>query len=123
MGLKEIYESWNFRPVMNGANKTPRDQKDGKIAVDFLPNTYQTEVRNRAPGDVVVSQATEDDATKGSFNQQALKYYSTLIASPLKTFKSKVVHKYNAQGTSDVAKYTTTSEIKDTPGALYNTNS
>ena len=123
MGLKEIYDSWQFRPIMGGANKTPKEQKDGKVSVDFLPNTYQTEVRNRTPGDKVVSQATADDATNGTFStNSAFKYYSTLFNSPLKTFKSKVVHLYNAQG-NDTSKYATSNEVKNTPGALYSTNS
>lgn len=123
MALKDIYESWNFKPIVAGTGKTPREQSEGKVAVDYLPNTYQTEVRNRTPGDKVVIQSTDDDATKGTFNTtSAFKYYSTLFTSPLKTFKSKVVHLYNAQGT-DTSKYITSNKVKDTPGALYSTNS
>ena len=122
MALKDIYESWAFRPIAGAQNKNVRDQAEGKLAVDFLPNTYQTEVRNRTPGNKVVSQATGDDTTNGTFNTtSAFKYYSTLISSPLKTFKSKVVHLYNAQGT-DNAKYATSNQVRNTPGALYNTN-
>lgn len=123
MGLKELYETWTFKAGNTLGNKNPRDQKDGILAVDYLPNTYQTEVKNRTPNDTVVTQATADDSTNGTFNTtSAFKYYSTLFASPLKTFKSKVVHLYNAQGT-DTAKYATSNEIKNTPGALYSTNS
>lgn len=124
MALKDIYENWSFKPILGvGANDTPVKQSEGRVAVDYLPNTYQTEVKNRAPRDTVVTQATADDATNGTFNTtSAFKYYSTLFNSPLKTFKSKVVHLYNAQGT-DTAKYATSNEIKNTPGALYSTNS
>lgn len=124
MALKDIYESWAFKPILGvGANDTPVKQSEGRVAVDYLPNTYQTEVRNRSPRDTVVTQATTDDATNGTFNTTtAFKYYSTLFNSPLKTFKSKVVHLYNAQG-GDTAKYSTSNEIKNTPGALYSTNS
>jgi len=123
MGLKEMYESWEFKPTMAGANNTPQKQTEGDVAVDFLPNTYQTEVRNRTPGDKVVTQATVDDTTTGTFSTtSAFRYYTTLFSSPLKTFKSKVVHLYNAQGT-DSSKYITSDAIKNTPGALYSTNS
>lgn len=123
MALKDIYESWTFRPIVGGTNKTPRDQSSGTVSVDFLPNTYQTEVKNRAPGDKVVTQAVTDDTTNGTFSTTtAFRYYSTLFNSPLKTFKSRVVHLYNAQGT-DASKYVTSNDVKDTPGALYISNS
>lgn len=123
MALKDIYEKWAFRPLAGvGAGDTPIKQSEGKVKVDFLPNTYQTEVRNRAPGDKVVNQATADDATNGTFNStSAFKYYSTLVNSPLKTFKSRVVHKYNAQGV-DTTQYVTSNEVRNTQGALYSTN-
>lgn len=123
MALKDIYESWTFKPLTGiGANQTPVKQSEGKVAVDYLPNTYQTEVRNRTPQNTVVVQATEDDDTKGMFNKtSAFKYYTSLFNSPLKTFKSKVVHLYNAQGT-DATKYVTSNNVRNTPGALYNTN-
>lgn len=124
MSLLDLYNSWNFKSANTaGANKTPREVTEGKVAVDFLPNTYQTEVRNRTPQNKVVIQATADDATNGTFSTtSAFKYYSTLFNSPLKTFKSKIVHLYNAQGT-DAAKYATSNQVKNTPGALYSTNS
>jgi len=82
----------------------------------------QTEVRNRTPGDKVVNQATADDATNGTFSTtSAFKHYSTLYSSPLKTFKSKVVHLYNAQG-NDNTQYVTSAEVRNTQGALYSTN-
>ena len=123
MALKDLYESWAFKPLAGaGAADTPRTQSEGKVKVDFLPNTYQTEVRNRTPGDKVVTQATADDATLGTFNNDsALKYYSTLYNSPLKTFKGKVVQQYNAQGT-DTNKYVSSAEVRNTQGALYSTN-
>lgn len=122
MGLKELYEGWNFRPIMDGADNNPREQKEGKVAVDFLPNTYQAEIRNRTPGDAVVIQASADNATNGMFNPvSAFQYYTTLFNSPLKTYKSQIVHRYNAQGT-DQAKYITSTGIVNMPGALYSTN-
>lgn len=123
MGLKELYNNWNFKPLRGvGAGANPIKQSDGGVHVDFLPNTYQTEIRNRTPGDKVVSQATADDTTNGTFDTtSAFKYYSTLISSPLKTFKSKVVHKYNAQGV-DTTQYVTSNEVRNTQGALYSTN-
>jgi hypothetical protein len=123
MALKDIYEKWAFRPLAGvGAGDTPVKQSEGKVKVDFLPNTYQTEVRNRTPGDKVVNQATVDDATNGTFNTtSAFKYYSTLYSSPLKTFKSRVVHLYNAQG-NDSTQYITSNEVRNTQGALYSTN-
>lgn len=122
MGLKELYEGWAFRNGNKLGTNTPREQSDGDVAVDFLPNTYQTEIKNRTPTDTVVVQATSDDATNGTFNTTtAFRYYSTLVRSPLTSFKSRIVHKYDAQGT-DATKYATSNEIKNTPGALYNTN-
>lgn len=123
MSLLDLYNNWNFKPANSlGANKTPREQSQGKISVDFLPNIYQTEVRNRIPGDKVVTQASDDDSTNGTFNTiSAFKYYSSLYNSPLKTFKSKVVHLYNAQG-NDNTQYVTSTEVRNTQGALYNTN-
>lgn len=124
MGLLETYQEWNFKPITPGASKTPRDQSDGKVAVDYLPNTYQKQIENRRPTDTVVIQASGDDATNGSFNTTtAFLYYSSLINGPLKNYKSRLVHKYNAQGTSDNDKYATSNEIRNTPGALYTTNS
>lgn len=124
MSLKDLYQNWNFRPLAGvGNGDDPVKQSEGKVAVDYLPNTYQKEVKNRTPNDKVVLQATGDDATKGTFNTtSAFKYYSTLFSSPLKTFKSKIVHLYNAQGNAS-EKYITSNKVKDTPGALYNTNS
>lgn len=122
MALKDIYESWTFRPILSGADKSPRNQANGEVAVDFLPNDYQTEVRNRAPGDKTVVQATGESDTAGTFNTTtAFKYYSTLYNSPLKTFKAKQVHLYNAQGT-DAQKYITSNAYRNTPGALYINN-
>jgi hypothetical protein len=124
MRLEDIYRTWQFKPIVGvGASETPVKQSEGRVAVDFLPNTYQTEVRNRAPRDTVVVQASADDATRGTFNTNtAFKYYTTLVNSPLKTFKTKVVHLYNAQGTPN-SKYVTSNLIRNTPGALYSTNS
>lgn len=124
MGLKELYEGWAFRPLKDvNQDGTPKKQSEGKFSVDFLPNTYQTEIRNRTPGDKIVTQAATDDATNGTFNTTtAFKYYSTLFGGPLRTFKSKIVHLYDAQGAEE-AKYVTSNSIRNTPGALYNTNS
>jgi hypothetical protein len=120
MGLKEIYDDWQFKAGNSiGRDKTPKEQKDGRVAVDFLPNTYQTEVRNRTPGNKVVTQATADDATTGMFTATALGRYTTLFQSSLRTFKNKIVHKYNARGTTDAAKYETAN--KNEPGVLYTT--
>ncbi len=123
MALKDLYESWAFKPLAGvGSADNPRTQSEGKVKVDFLPNTYQTEVRNRTPGDKVVTQATGDDTTAGTFNKDsALMYYSTLYNSPLKTFKGRVVQQYNAQGT-DTNKYVSSAEVRNTQGALYSTN-
>lgn len=123
MALKDLYESWAFKPLAGaGSADNPRTQSEGKVKVDFLPNTYQTEIRNRTPGDKVVTQATADDATLGTFNKDsALKYYSQLYNSPLKTFKGKVVQQYNAQG-ADTSKYVSSAEVRNTQGALYSTN-
>jgi len=121
MSLKDLYENWPFKTGNQLGNKTPRDQAEGKIAVNFLQDNYQGGIKNRTPGDKVVTQATTDDATVGNFSSAAFSNYSRLFMSPIRTFKSKVVHLYNAQGT-DAAKYVTSDKIKKTPGALYNTN-
>jgi hypothetical protein len=117
MGLKETYESWVFRPIAGvGANATPVKQSEGDVSVNFLQDTYQPRKEvNRAPGDTVVTQATEDNATAGIFKQEALGYYSTLIGSTLKTYKSRVVHKYNNTN----ARYLESTQVRNTPGALY----
>jgi len=122
MGLKEKYDAWQFRPILAGDNKTPRNQKDGTVAVDFLPNTYQTGVANRTPGDKTVTQATDDDKTNGEFTPTAFSRYTTLFQSSARVFKSKIVHAYNAQGTNDNDKYTTSTGIKEAPGTLYINN-
>lgn len=122
MALIDIYENWTFRPIMPGTGNTPRDQSTGTVAVDFLPNTYQTEVRNRTPGDKTVTQATGESDTAGTFHTTtAFKYYSTLYSGPLKTYKARQVHLYNAQGT-DAQKYATSDAVRNTPGALYINN-
>jgi hypothetical protein len=123
MTLKELYETWTFKAGNKlGANKTPREQSEGDVAVDFLPNTYQTEVRNRTPGDKVVLQDSNPNGTNGTFNtESAFKYYSTLYNSPLTLFKSRPVHIYNAQGT-DKNKFITSDKYRNSPGALYTNN-
>lgn len=124
MRLEDIYRTWTFKPIAGvGASDTPVKQAEGRVAVDFLPNTYQTEVRNRTPNNKVVVQATRDDATNGTFRTTtAFNYYTTLYNNnSLRNFKSKVVHLYNAQGTTN-EKYITSNVIRNTPGALYNTN-
>jgi len=128
MGLKEIYETWTFKVGNTIGNKGPREQSEGAAAVNYMPDTYQTEVRNRAPGDTTAMQSTEDDSTKGTFRPQtAFRYYTSMILNTFltrypRTGVGKLVHKFNAQGT-DQDKYLTSNEIKRTPGALYNTNS
>jgi hypothetical protein len=117
MGLKELYETWQFRPIMNGANNTPPKQSEGEVAVDYLPNEYQAEIRNRTPGDKVVVQATDDDDTKGMFNKEsAFKYYSTLITQY--GTKSQI---YKAQA-GDTNKFVNSNSWKNSPGVLYSTN-
>lgn len=124
MALLDLYNSWTFRQsqVVNatGGTRSPREQASGIAATDFLSNEYQTEVRNRTPGDKVVVQATGDDTTTGTFKPiSALKRYSALVGnSLLTTFRSKVVHKYNAQGVNPNDKYITSDGIAGTPGAL-----
>lgn len=117
MGLKELYDDWTFRPIIAGEGKTPREQTDGKVAVDFLPNTYQTQVTNRAPDDKTVVLATGDDETEGSFNETALTYYSTL----LNTY-SRVAQTYKAQ--KEVTNtFVGSTDWSGSPGVLYSTNS
>jgi len=125
MGLIEKYNTWAFKPVMSGNGNNPINQSEGKVRVDYLPNTYQTEVRNRTPGDKVVNQATADDATNGTFKTDtAFKYYTTLTTNTrLTQYKSKLVHRYNAQGTAPNAKFITSDEWKNSKGVLYSTNS
>ena len=117
MALKDIYDNWAFKPLAGvGAAGNPRTQSEGKFSVDFLQNTYQNEVANRTPGDKVVTQATADNATVGEFNTAALGYYSTLVNSPLKAYKSRVIHKYNSAVNKT---FLDSKQIKNTPGALY----
>jgi hypothetical protein len=117
MGLKETYDTWTFKPLAGTGNAdTPRNQSEGKVNVDYLPNTYQNGLTNRTPKDKVVTQATADNATNGKFNSAALGYYSTLIDSPLKLFKSQEVHKYKID-----RNYTT--QFENSKGVLYSTNS
>jgi hypothetical protein len=124
MRLEDIYRTWTFKPIVGvGASDTPVKQADGKVAVDFLPNTYQAEVRNRNPRTTIVTQAAADDRTNGTFKATAFNYYTTLYNNnSLRRFRSNVVHLYNARGTAN-EKYITSNNIKDTPGALYSTNS
>lgn len=126
MGLKEIYEDWAFRPILTGEGKTPRDQTEGDVAVDFLPNDYQTEVTNRTPGDLTVTPATGDDTTSGQFKESAFGMYSTFLDnSKTRKYYNKDLaspsHKYNGQGT-EKDKFTTSDEWKNSPGVLYSTN-
>lgn len=122
MSLLDLYNNWNFRSVNPlPSSKNPKEQSEGKVAVDFLPNTYQTEVRN-TPRNKPVVPSTGDDTTNGTFKPTtAFRYYSTLVSGPLKSFKSKLVHMYNAQGTNE-QKYITSNSVKNTPGALYSSN-
>lgn len=120
MALKELYEGWAFKPLAGvGGSDTPIKQSEGKVAVNFLQDTYQPREEdkvNRTPGDTVVSQATGDNETAGLFKQEALGYYSTLINSPLKAYKSRVVHKYNSNSNKT---YLDSTQVRNTPGALY----
>lgn len=132
MSLKDIYDNWKFNTGNSlGPNKGPREQSDGKVAVDFLPNTYQKEVRNRAPGSTEVVQATADDATAGTFNVEssgqtilsAFKRYTALVTNSKWTYwHGNKVHNYNAQGTNPNDKYLTSTSVKDAPGVTYHTN-
>jgi hypothetical protein len=124
MGLKELYESWTFKSVTPlSTSQNAREQSKGNVAVDFLPNTYQAEVRNTARNQPVLP-SSGDDTTNGTFKPStAFKYYSTLVSGPLKSFKSRVVHLYNAQGTNKNDRYVSSDKVRNTPGALYSTNS
>lgn len=115
MSLKDLYENWPFKSLV-GKEANPRTQSEGKVAVDFLSNTYQDGISTRTPGDKVVTQETKDNATFGKFNSVALGYYSTLVSSPLRAYKSKIVHKYNS---STNKTYLDSTRVKNTPGALY----
>ena len=118
-----MYENWTFKPLRDvGNGGTPIKQAEGKFSVDYLPNTYQTEVKNREVGNKVVTQATEDDATNGTFNtDSAFKYYSTLVDT-FGRYKSRLVHQYNAQGKNDNDRFVTSTSYRNAPGILYNTN-
>lgn len=118
MALKDLYESWAFKPLAGaGSADTPRTQSEGDVKVDFLQNTYtKNDTTNRTPGDTVVTQAVEDNTTAGEFNSDALGYYSSLVSSPLKAYKSKVIHKYNSNSNQ---KYLDSTQTRNSPGALY----
>jgi len=127
MSLEELYNQTNFRNKLNtkfnggayGTPASPVDQAtDGSVAVDFLDNTYQSEVRNRTPGDKTVVQAVGDDTTNGTFTTRAFTHYTSLTANTALT-RQATLHMYNAR--NNEKKYE--SSIAGTPGALYNTNS
>lgn len=123
MKLEDMYNTWTFKPLRSvSPTGTPRSQSDGEHAVDFLPNYYQTGIVNRPVGDKTVVQATADDATAGRFTDRAFLRYSALFYSNARVFKTKIVHPYNAQGSYDNARYTTSTGIKNSPGTLYITN-
>jgi len=152
MGLKETYESWQFRPIRDvpsentpktqaegkitipsasleadydtfqfrpvgtlPANATPKRQANGEVAMNFLSNDVQEEIRNRTPGNKVVTQATADNATNGTFKQSVLtQYYTNLTNNTLfSNFKSRLVHIYNNNNS-----YTTQTSQAGTPGVL-----
>lgn len=119
MKLEDLYNDWQFRPINGGENKTPRDQASGTAAVDFLPNDYQVEVKNRAVDDKVVVQSTVDDDTLGTFKKDtAFKYYSTLIGQ-----YSTTAQTYKAPQVSNSNTFTDASEWTNSPGVLFSTNS
>lgn len=125
MGLKELYDEWKFRPILAGEKKTPREQASGEVAVNFMDETYQTQVKNRTPNDKTVTPSTEEDKTSGTFTDAAFKMYSTFL-DKTKTRKYynrdlATTHKYNGQGT-DKERFTTSDAWKGSPGVLYSTN-
>lgn len=131
MSLESLYNSWTFKPL--GVNTyqgsgTPVLQALGGIAVDFLPNTYQKEVRNRAPGDKIVLQSEEPGigdaaSTKGTFAPKGLLFHKEQTNDVLLTrWRGKDLHKYNVQDTDPNKQYITSADIRNTPGALYLTN-
>lgn len=142
MSLLDLYNSWTFKTptVVNTQNtqKTPRDaatvnSSSPGVGVDFLPDTYQAEIRNRGYRDTTIQLDTDPTKTKGTFNTTtAFGLYSTFLSktatrnyynNSLTTAGTKTIHLYNAQGTNVNDKYITSTVIKNTPGALYNTNS
>lgn len=127
MSLKDLYLNWTFRrpTAINteGGVATPREQAAGEVAVDFMSNEYQTEIRTRPFNDKTVLPATEDDTTSGTFTQSALFRYGQKVTDAVLTmYKGNKVHKFNAQGTGDNDKYITSEKVKDTPGATYHNN-
>tara|TARA_R110000868_G_scaffold304305_2_gene564813 strand:- start:421 stop:822 length:402 start_codon:yes stop_codon:yes gene_type:complete len=132
MGLKELYDDWAFKPIMAGANKTPRDASEGLVAVNFLPNSYQVEVKNREIGDTSILLDTDPTKTKGSFRTDtAFGMYSKFLSSTatrdyynnsLTKAGTKTVHLYNAQGVNANDKYSTSAGIAGSKGILYTTN-
>jgi hypothetical protein len=127
MSLKDLYLSWTFRTptainTQDGV-ATPREQANGDVAVDFMSNEFQTEVRNRPFKNTTVTQATEDDKTAGTFTNNALFRYGEKVKDTLLTmYKGKNVHKFNAQGVNPNDKYITSDDIKDTKGIGYYNN-
>jgi hypothetical protein len=136
MGLIELYNGWTFSTPNTLGNKTPREQSSGSVAVDFLSNKYQTEVRNRTPGDKVVTHtnvAPDEDSTgqgNSTFNaynltqtdtkKSGLKYYSTLTGNTaLIRWNGDLIQKYKAQTSNLNDKYSTSQSISDSPGVLY----
>lgn len=140
MSLIDLYNSWTFKTptVVNtqDTQKTPRDaatvnSSTPGVGVDFLPDTYQAEVRNRGYQDKTIQLDTDPTKTKGTFNTTtAFGMYSTFLSSnatrnyynnSLTTAGTKTIHLYNAQGSLPQDKYV--GVIQSTPGGLYSTNS
>lgn len=127
MSLKDLYLNWTFRrpTVINTTDgvATPREQASGTVAVDFMSNEYQTEIRNRPYKDTTVVQATTDDTTAGTFTNNALFRYSEKVKDTLLSiYKGRPVHKFNAQSTNPNDKYITSDNVANTPGAEYYNN-
>lgn len=141
MSLKELYENWAFTTptVVNTQNtkKSPReaatvnDASKG-VSVDFLPDTYQAEVRNRGYQNKIIELEADPTKTKGTFNTNtAFSMYSRFL-NPSETrnyynnnlvrYNSSLIHKYDAQGKNVNDKFSTSNEYVNSPGVLYNTN-
>lgn len=68
---------------------------------NFMEDTYQAEFKSRGAGDKNISQSQLDDATDGTFKDNALNFYAKLAVDvKLIQYRSQLVHFYNARNSS-----------------------
>ena len=93
-----------------------RQQAEGELGVDNMPNDFQSEFQPREPGTKYYPQSPGEDDTFGRWLNKALLYYGSVVTDPLfSNYKDRLVHKYNQRdpGTHYTEQYSETLGVQN----------